>query len=333
MVDFNPLTHAFSTHPEFGEYRLTDHLPMAAFALGQLGATDERIRQFAAKYRIGLEPASIQSGNIANDDVLCLLGKASNYNRYLRYYHQQIEDFGSANALQRYLQTLANGLCSRAFHGAIRTAYGVDSDNHVEIAAGLAYWSDTLEVINVDPDTSAKTANLPIVDQLDVYSSVIAPVADSVASYGNSISERMAYVAALPDLLPLLRGSAATPGLTLSAIAGVALRIYLSTSDFTALHCVTGTHSIRVLEPFFDDTKSTLSTLWVGICMAYCAIGAPKTFEPQCAREPCSWDTIKRAAIRSIDDHDIKFVYSCLKEEGVYGTDLYRRAAALRMGL
>jgi hypothetical protein len=333
MIGFDPLTHAYNFLPEFGEYKLTDHLPMAAFALGELGAGDKRIQQFASKYKIRLKSATSQGGIFAHDDAIRLLGKGHNYCGYLRYYRQRIETLGSAKALRRYLPILACGASSRAFHGAIRTAYGVDSDNPVEIAAGLAYWSDTLEVINIDPDPLAETANLPILEQLGSYSRIVATVAGAIASSGRSISEQVNYVANRPELSPLLRGSAATSGLTLSAIAGTAVRVYLCTGDFTALHCVTGAHAFRVLEPFLDDPRGGLSALWVGICLAYCTIGAPLISEPQNVDRPCSWNTIKRRSIRSDDDHDIKFAYSCLKEDCAYESDLYLRAAAQRLNL
>jgi len=114
---------------------------------------------------------------------------------------------------------------------------------------------------------------------------------------------------------------------TLPELARIAVKIYLATGDFTALHLVTGCHAARVLEPYL--APDALDHLATAMFAGYITIGRP-AFDVELFDAP-DWDTLAKLAIASNDDHDLKMVYSCREEDAAYGWGLHRMAAARRL--
>jgi len=141
---------------------------------------------------------------------------------------------------------------------------------------------------------------------------------------GTSIVARMDKVVSMPAFHEY---RVAAP--TLPDLARIAVKIYLATANFTALHLVTGCHAARVLEPYL--APDALDHLAIAMLAGYVTIGRP-AFDVATFDAP-DWDTLARLAIASNDDHDLKMVYSCREEEAVYGWGLHRMAAALRLRL
>jgi hypothetical protein len=137
-----------------------------------------------------------------------------------------------------------------------------------------------------------------------------------------SIVARMEKVVSMPAFLEYRVAAPTLPDLT-----RIAVKIYLATANFTALHLVTGCHAARVLEPYLaSDAVDHLATAMLG---GYVTIGRP-AFDIATFDAP-DWDALAKLAIASNDDHDLKMVYSCREEDAVYGWGLHRMAAALRL--
>ncbi|HEV2718379.1 MAG TPA: questin oxidase family protein, partial [Thermoanaerobaculia bacterium] len=95
-------------------------------------------------------------------------------------------------------------------------------------------------------------------------------------------------------------------------------------------HMLTGCHAMRVLAPFL--APEALGIFATAVLAAYVAIGRP----PITATLPDNVPddaTIAAQAVPSDDDHDLKLVYSALREEAEYGTGWHRLCAAVRLGL
>uniref|UniRef100_A0A7S3PQK6 Uncharacterized protein n=1 Tax=Aplanochytrium stocchinoi TaxID=215587 RepID=A0A7S3PQK6_9STRA len=139
------LGEGWSTKRYYIEYRLlSNHLAHGVVALARLGASDNLIEEFAAKYAEKLEPASSAPdyhdahGKITSFDP-SLLGQRKNYYELLSFYEGEINKNGSDVTISTFLPLLHQGLAGAAFHGAIHLGYGYAAQVDEIIAEGLAY--------------------------------------------------------------------------------------------------------------------------------------------------------------------------------------------------
>ena len=211
---------------------------------------------------------------------------------------------------------LSDGVASQAFHCLIRLAYAIDSGVEEEIPDALAAWS-------IGRTLSAPTGRGA--QRAPLFAEIAADDRFPRSIEGRSISGRIAKVMALPAFSDYIVDDAALP-----EIALISAKIYASTGDFTALHMVTGCHAMRILAPYLgEDALSTFATV---ILAAYVTIGRPPIVEHDLHDLPD--DAVLAAhAVTSDDDHDLKLVYSCLREEAEYQTGWHRLGAAVRVGL
>jgi len=213
---------------------------------------------------------------------------------------------------------LTAGLPSEAFHGAIRTAYAVDSGDDVDVAGALASWVTGFSELRGAADEKR------FASAADAFAAVASDDRFAASIEGRSIDGRLAKVNAL-SAFDDYRSSIAS--LTLPDLATIAARVFIATGDFVALHLVTACHATRVLEPFL--LPSALDVLANAMLAAYIVIGRP----PLATTIIDDGTDIASLAVKSDDDHDLKLVYSCLQEEAHYNSGLHRTAAAVRLGL
>ncbi|WP_237066970.1 questin oxidase family protein [Microbulbifer guangxiensis] len=314
------LEAASAYHVRYGD-RLANHLPMVLIALDKMGATREQLqsafdRSSAHLERPQLEPAApLAEGETIAD----LRNREERFPSALAYYQGQLRQHGIAEALRRELPPLLPSIGTAAFHGLIRTAYGIDAGHQQEVATGLAYWnmeyrelpaSDVLLPVAAAEIPAMAAARFPLIS--------LAP--------GN-ISDHMAAVTRQEDWQE-------TPiqpqQLGLQDIAEVALAAYRGTGDFTLLHGVTGCHALRLILPHCSDPEQALRYFWRALVIAYLSTG-PKEFTEADQDSPTAaeWESLLKRACRSEDDHVIKLCYSAWREAEHYGNDDYRAAAAL----
>ncbi len=326
-------THAKRFAPQYGEHDFADHLPMAVTALRELGATQEAIDAFAAKYAKQLRRKKLGAKSIDPLLLSARIGDPTVYPQALNFFLDAIARDGRAEVLGKYLPELTNAIAAAAFHGAIRTAFGLIADEDVEIAAGLAYWWAHAETVSFSISIGAANND---------HETLIADVAAAfkrdkkkLALDQPTISGRIAEVFAHPRIGAVLNRAAAAD-VSFDNTAATALRIYLAAEDFTALHCVTGVHAVRVLsEHVVMNDVELRKALWSAVCAAYASIGAPplESLAPAPSGAP-DWHVISSGAQSCEDEHDIKFAYACQEEARHYGRDAhYRHAAARRLGL
>jgi len=305
------------------EYRggLSNHLPMALVALHALGADDARLREFFDRYtpRLSLAPPP---GRV-RDDWPALLGRSEAFPDLLASFAARQRAIGNASLLHELLPRLLPGVGAAAFHGLIRTAYGVAAAHDGEIAAGLAYWASAFLPL----DAGAAHA-----EQSDI-AAWIGALAGALADRrieGGLIFERMREVGRT-QAFALHAGRLAIAADTLGRLADFAAQRYVATRNFTVLHLVTSCHALRLLLPHVDDHDAALRC-YANAFAAGCIASGIELNSAALRQPPLAWPEVVQRARLSNDDHVIKLVHSCREEAGVYGDGARLHAAALAVG-
>jgi hypothetical protein len=303
------------------EYRggLSNHLPMALCALHALGAGEDRLRQFFERYTLRLSLAPAPGRPPA--DWQERLGRLEAYPDLLAGFAARLRDEGVDTTLRAVLPVLMEGVGAAAFHGLIRTAYGVEADHAGEVAAGLAYWACRhLPLEAAGPAVPAQR------DPAAWLAALAGELAD-VRIEGGLIFERMREVSrqgAFARHAPAL----VIDGATLPALADLAAQRYVATRNFTVLHLVTSCHALRLLLPWLPQRDAALRAYArayaAGVVASGIALDTPALTMP-----PLAWPAIAERALASNDDHVIKLVHTCRAEAAVYGDGARQHAAAL----
>ncbi|WP_288131397.1 questin oxidase family protein [Microbulbifer sp.] len=304
-------------HVHYGD-RLANHLPMVLIALDKMGGSQ---RQLQHAFDRSAPQLQLRPGSPVHDidHIADCRNRDDLFPSALRYYEQQLKQLGIAKCLQQELPALLPSIATAAFHGLIRTAYGVDARHLEEIAMGLAYWNLEYHTLTSSDQKAPVAAGEIIARVAEQYSDI--PVAP-----GN-IADHMQAVTGQPDWME----TAIQPQqLGLEDIARVAIRAYLGTNDFTLLHGVTGCHALRLILPYCKNQESALRYFWQGLVIAYLSTGpkviqSPDSDETERETESIEkrQEDIRDRALDSDDDHVIKLAYSALEEFHHYGNNDY----------
>ncbi|QIL91309.1 DUF4243 domain-containing protein [Microbulbifer sp. SH-1] len=300
-------------HVHYGD-RLANHLPMVLIALDKLGARPVQLKHAFDRSTPHLQLRPGSPVEEITEPAHCH-NRDDRFPSALHYYEQQLRQLGIAKCLQRELPALLPAIATAAFHGLIRTAYGVDARHLEEIAMGLAYWNlDYHELNSSDEQTPAAAAD--ILPRLAQQYPDIAIAPGNIADHMQAVTGQPGWMST--PIQPQLLG--------LEDIASVAITAYLGTKDFTLLHGVTGCHALRLILPYCNDREAALRYFWQGLAIAYLSTG-PKVIEPVDEEEikniPQRQEKIRERALRSDDDHVIKLAYSALEEFHYYGNSDY----------
>lgn len=305
---------------------LASHHPMAIAALDAMGATDSDLERFEARYLPQLEPMPRAVVLIQEGDEAAHLGSPRAFCEWLQYFATAISRDGANPVLRCWIDRLTPAIAAGAFHGAIRTAFAIESEAQDELAHGLAYWAAAYVVLPQCPPPSGKRS------PHEVLSAIAAdPALSGKRLPGNGIISRAAAAARLPQFA----GYAASldpDQLALDSIARAMLKAYAASGDFALLHGVTGLHAFRVLGPYAGDSGAALQDLWPALLATYIGTGAPPVDGWGLkGDDSLDWPAIHARAVKREDEHDIKLAYSCWREWQHRGDDLYRRAASARV--
>lgn len=274
---------------------LSNHRPMALAALKRLGADETRLAAFDAAYRPRLHPMPPPEPWPAGEPWPDHLGDTRWWPRYRSLFAEWLQAEGH-ELLTPVLPRLLQGVGAAAFHGLIRTAYGLQAGHAGEIADGLAYWACRWLPLDGRP------AAVPRV---------------------GLIFEAMTDAAAAPGFEAALRRMPLDAG-TLERLARESALLYAASGDFVVLHLVTSAHAMRSVLRFVDEPLDGLAGYRRAWVAARRACGA----RPGRVAEPLPWDEIVAGALASADDHLVKLVDSCREETACYGGDAWQRAAS-----
>ncbi|KAE8881279.1 hypothetical protein PF005_g15454 [Phytophthora fragariae] len=145
------LTRDFSTlrfRIEYGNY-LSNHLLHAVVALHELGASEQKINEYAAHYTQKLEfegpdhedvvERATTTEVLSDDEAHALLGKRQKYDALLAYYARDVKKLGVDGAVRKHLPNLFSGLAGALLHGIIQLGYAYHIGGERLVAEGLAY--------------------------------------------------------------------------------------------------------------------------------------------------------------------------------------------------
>jgi hypothetical protein len=285
---------------------LANHLPMALVALDRMGADDARIEEFARGYSQHLEPFAASP--------------------LVDEFSRRVEKAGIEAALAQSLDALAPGIASAAFHGAIRTAYALESGSGREMAHALAYWKGSFEPLGDPPEPRGGESPAQVLMAISRD-----PELAGNRPAGVNIAMRTIAAAAMPATGDY--ASRLDPAqLQLAPMAAALARCYAASGNFTILHGVTGCHAFRSLAAHFRDSHRALRHFWHALVAAYIGCGSPPVEGwgvP--GSDALDWPRILERATGCDDEHDVKFAYSCFREGAHYADDLYRRVASARV--
>ncbi len=315
------LTDALQWDAEYGR-GMSNHLPMALVALHALGADDDLLKRYSTRYAAAkaLRPARPAGGWQAGDAWPRHLGRRGAWPRYRDLFRQWLADEGIGDVLPQVLPALMRGCAGAAFHGLIRTAYGVAAWHADEVADGLAHWAAFHLPLGAMPTE---------VDgrQVNADPTVLLRRLQAHASKAPSIAGRMAAAAEdgrVNTVAACLEVSDTLP----EQLARAAALAYGATGNFTALHLVTATHAMRELATRVEEPAVAWAWFWQAY--AHGVVAAALVPEPDPVA-PLAWGDIVPLAVAQDDEHVIKLVHSCQAEARAYaagGDDsLWRRAA------
>jgi hypothetical protein len=304
--------------PEFGG-GLSNHLPMALAALHALGADADRLREFFDRYAARLRLGARRSSVLA--DWQAHLGGVDAFADLAQTFRALLEHDGTDAVLRRVLPVLMPGVGAAAFHGLIRTAYGVAVGHAGEVATGLAYWASRHLRLDA-PATTTPDPHDPA-----VWIAALASDLADTAFEGGLIFERMRAVART-DAFARHAARLMVDEHSLAALADFAAQCYCATRNFTVLHLVTSCHALRVLMPWLDDRDVALRD-YARAYAAACIASGIDLHVPAPPRPALDWPQVLQRALMSNDDHVIKLVHSCHAEAQVYGDGARLHAAAL----
>jgi len=305
---------------------LANHHPMAVTALDAMGASAGDHDRFEAAYLPKLEPIAASVVVIQPGDEAAHLGSPRAFPEWVDYFSHAIDHDGTGTVLGRWIDRLMPAVAAGAFHGAIRTAFAIESGAAREAEHALAYWAAAYEPLPAPPVPSGDRSPFEVLAAL-----ARDPAHAGKRLPGRNIIERTISAAALPDFAGYV--ASVDPGqLELDSVARAVLRAYAASGDFTLLHGITGTHAFRILSPYASDARAALRDLWSAIVAAYLGAGSPPVegWGLQGA-DALDWSEIHSRAVLCEDEHDVKLAYSCWREWQHRGDDLYRRAASARV--
>jgi hypothetical protein len=278
-------------------------------------------QRFSAKYGGGFFnhlPMALLALDKLGADEARLRAFVASYAPHLRLKSDAERALTERRGLAEVLPELSDGIASQAFHGLIRVAYAVESGVDEEIPDALGAWKFGYSAL---PDTGE--------ERFATFGDAFAAIADDErlprTLEGRSIDGRIARVIALPAFAEY-----GVANVDLREVALLSARVFVAGGDFTALHMVTACHAMRLLGPFL--APRALHVFARAILAAYVTIGRPS---PAASADVALPDdaTLAARVLPSDDEHDLKLVYSALREEAEYGSRWHRLGAAVRLGL
>jgi hypothetical protein len=296
---------------------LTNHLPMALHALQELGASPQRLREFADRYLARFESMELPPAAEPVSDWHALRGQDRSHASLLATFRQSLARAGRDAVLREAVPALLPGVSAAAFHGVIRTAHAIESGHEDELAQALAYWAWRWQALAAPP------AGGPL--GFEAWTAALVEQAPGWTHDAGLISLRMAAATSSAPYRALAGRLAVDEGL-LPRLSAFAARRYAQTRNFTVLHMVTGLRALRIVSPWIIDLPASAPGLIHAVTAAYLAAKVPAGL--QLPEPPArGWPEVVARAITSDDDHVVKIVHACRALAALDGEDPYLQAA------
>jgi hypothetical protein len=312
---------------------LANHGPMAAEALFTLDRSDA-IVPWTERYRrkLGDEPAPGRP--VERAAFREALGQMRRYPDWLALFVGEFREGPWEPAVDRWVYELAPGFAGAAAHGVIRVGHAVRSlarldapGRRKELARGFAYWAATHQTL---PVKETRPAHLTP-DQALAH---VPRLPDDVRRTG-SIAQGLKLAATLPEFPAVISlVDAGVPESFVPALGETFARVFLAgtrTSGRTIalIHAVTGPAAAGLIVPRVSGRTAArlLACAWQACAAIYAVFGRPPEAgdaEPSRA----SREELIGAAVKSGDEHAIKFTEACLRLDAMKPSPAYRAAAS-----
>jgi hypothetical protein len=310
-------------HPDLGN-GLTNHQPMVASALRELGATKSHVARYNEMMSAKTKVVKNEGISIFSDEELAAyIGKQSNFAGIHRYLTEQQVTLGSRVMVNRYVPMLAEGISGAAFHAVIRLGHAVHDFNDEEIVSALAYWVWAFQQLpypqnDVERDVPIADVIQHLVDDIPwVESRIDRP---TITEEFEVVTEDFRY--------QQMRFKVTKNQITLDKLQRLAIAAFWMHDDFTLLHGVTGVQAVSRISLWLDDASVLLAPMWKGLVVAWLSKGLRWKDAPLPVKKPTlSLAEIKNLAAQGTRDHTVKLVAACLDQYPSTQNELYWYAA------
>lgn len=307
---------------------LTNHLPMALVAKAGLGAPLEELVRFSTTYGARLRIRGAPGDVLTDATWQRSIDEPAAYPELADFFCRQIDARGVDEVLRAYLPRFVSGLSGAAFHGAIRLSYALDAASARRVGAAMGYFA-------------ANAASLAPLGAADAETDDPADVLRGLAEEGEGttvpsmarISDEMRWVARQLSFARCV-ATLSVDGDAPRRMAEVAVKLYATTDDFTALHGVTGLEALARLRGFVEDHGEFDRYCFQALAAAYVSLGAPPIWSKERLGEFAMSTDLERGDVArrgamSDDEHVAKLVFTA-QRLGVVMEDPPYRAVAER---
>ena len=326
---------------EYGE-GLANHGPMGAEALEQLGH-QALIPAFVGIYVPRLQP--LEPGSpLAAHERDAALGDVSRRADWIATYEERLADGDWRAIVATELPELLPGIFAGAGHGWLRVAHAIraleardEPLRRRELARGLAYWAARYQTLPGLPGSRARTGATDPEQLLAAWPRVGEPPAREGLFL--RVVERLETFPAFARAVEQVPApDAADIPSFITGLCRAAARLYLAHPEARVayVHALTIPSALRLVLPYLDATQSGLAALYV--LQAAGALHAlfgerrdpppVETFDGETQRIAGDWDEIRYHAACSIQEHSIKMVEACWREDRIAPDPILALAAA-----
>jgi 20S proteasome subunit beta 1 len=332
-------------HVQYHGY-LSNHLAMAVISLYEMGASEERLRSFYSFYVARLEPSIPSTRFINSGNWKEYLGSQKFYNDYREFFSSEKERLGGVRALiAEYMPVLVEGIIGGAFHPILLVGYGVeimDLDQGILIIDGLAYMAFAFKSLGTRKTSVAKIKSatpVKIFKRICKENPRKLDYQDTRLNFPTKIDLLKAKDLSVLDEYDLLRiDSTHDVNKVTDDIANALIGLYSCTRDFFILHGVTSCYAFKkallCMNP--QDKPAAVHYYFRALMGTYIVQNEP-TLDIVNIRlwtrelKELSWEQILNAAIMNNDEHVIKFVWTCWKENKEHKNFFSRISSGLKL--
>lgn len=324
-----------NTGPEFGQ-GFSNHGPMAAEAMITMNRPDG-VQHWTELYKKRLHDHPKPKDAVNEQNWQEALGKHDRVGDWSVYFRRQLKDDSWQNAIDKWVPILAPGMMAGGTHGIIRTGHAVRSltrqESQIrldELAEGLSYWASSFIRLPGVRDVAVGSLRPPVaIDKVPVVPK------EELGRY-KLIEESMQALELLPAFPKVVDEIDVSGSYSefLSELTETTAACYLQNATsighaIAFIHTVTAPSMLRVLMPFVSSTKhdDVLSYAWQTAMGLYAVYGQEGRFGGCSAQEEKRDDLIDRA-VRTNDEHAMKFAEACLREHDLNPKPIYLAATS-----
>jgi len=310
-----------ATAPEFGQFGLSNHGPMASEVLERFGRTDA-IADWVAAYRGNLDPAPPPADKpLDEDEWPAALGAPARFAEWLALFEKEMADRPVAAVVGEWVPRLAPGTVGAATHGLIRTAHGLRAlgvadtpPRRLEVATGLAYWASRYQELPGPPllighqSVPEALADLPYLPEETPEEFLISATVAHVADIPEEFEQAVASLGYGGDALALL-----------DALAVGGARAYLRNAGgghaVALVHAVTAPLALELVLPWLgeEDHTAVLAYAWQAVAAIHVAFDVDRSAPEVEDGDPPPPDALIAQALRSGDPHALKLTEAALR--------------------